>query len=128
MRITICGGGNSAHVCAGYFASKPDFIVNLLTRRPGDWSESVKVTTDLSSWANRGSFIGKLNRISSDPGEVIPMAEVVLVCGPVHVHGLFADAIAPHLTAGVLIGTIFAQGGFDWIVREALRPEHLLKV
>ena len=35
MKITICGGGNLGHVCAGFFAAQEDHIVSLLTTKPG---------------------------------------------------------------------------------------------
>ena len=46
--------------------------------------------------------------------------QVVLICGPAHVHGIIAANVAPHLSPDTYIGTIFAQGGFDWIVRGSL--------
>jgi len=46
--------------------------------------------------------------------------QVVLVCGPAHIHGLLLRSIAPHLSPETYVGTIFAQGGFDWIATDAL--------
>ena len=42
--ITVIGGGNGAHVCVAYFASI-GLRVNLLTRKPQEWSKTVSVTT-----------------------------------------------------------------------------------
>ena len=43
MKITICGGGNLGHVCAGFLASQPDNEVLLLTTRPDAWSPTIEV-------------------------------------------------------------------------------------
>ena len=126
MRVTICGGGNSAHVSAGYFASK-GFTVNVLTRHPLKWNSTIKVTTDLSSWKAKGTLVGKLNRVSSNPANVVPHAEVILFCSPVNAAPEIASSFAPFLSEGVAIGTVFAQGGFDWIIRDAL-GNHMSKV
>lgn len=43
-------------------------------------------------------------------------------------HGTILRRCKDYLKEGVLIGTIFAQGGFDWIAREALTTEGMSKV
>jgi len=76
MKITVIGGGNSAHVAAGYLASKPSYTVNVLTRSPEKWGDTIKVTTKTSSWRQKGTFEGRLNKVSGEAGEVIPGSEV----------------------------------------------------
>jgi len=61
-QITICGGGNGAHVSAGYLASK-GIRVNVLTRRPQEWAEKITITTAGSSWEAKGTFVGPLNKV-----------------------------------------------------------------
>jgi hypothetical protein len=75
MQVTICGGGNSAHVAAGYLAAK-GHTVNVLTTKPEKWSTTVTVTTATSVWKERGNFVGKLNRVSGKAKDVIPGSEV----------------------------------------------------
>lgn len=123
ITVTVCGGGNGAHCCIGYIGAKhPEFVVNVLTTRPEKWSSTrrLKVTTRTSSWAHKGDIVGAINIVSSDPEDVIPSSDVVLVAAPSHVHGTILKRCAAHLKAGALIGTIFAQGGFDWIVKDAI--------
>ena len=36
--IVICGGGNLATVCAGFFAAQENLKVSVLTRKPEAWS------------------------------------------------------------------------------------------
>jgi hypothetical protein len=103
------------------------FRVNVLTTKPNLWSSSVTVTTATSTWKSRGAFVGAINKVSSDPADVIPGCDVIIVCAPAHVHGAIVKSIGPHLSPNTYVGTIFAQGGFDWIVRDALGSEHLHK-
>jgi hypothetical protein len=51
MQVTICGGGNSVHVAAGYIASK-GYKVNVPTTKPSLWSNLVTITTATSSWSH----------------------------------------------------------------------------
>jgi len=117
-QITVCGGGNSAHVSAGYFAWK-GFRVNVLTRRPQLWSGSIKISTTGSSWEDRGIFQGELNLVSSEPSEVIPGSDLVLVAAPANAHPDILSTIAPFIDKGCSVGAIFAQGGFDWAAKHA---------
>mmetsp|Transcript_16200 Transcript_16200/g.32315 ORF Transcript_16200/g.32315 Transcript_16200/m.32315 type:complete len:433 (+) Transcript_16200:184-1482(+) len=119
LTVTVCGGGNGAHCSAGYIASK-GFRVNILTRKPEKWSDTLTITTATSSWASKGSFVGKLAVVSNDPADVIPDSDVVIVAAPAHVHGSILKGCAEYLKEGVFVGTIFAQGAFDWIATEAL--------
>ena len=70
MKICICGGGNLGHVAAGFFAAQEDLQVFLLTTKPERWSQYLEVVD-----VNGKTFKGKLERISSDPKEVIPGAD-----------------------------------------------------
>jgi hypothetical protein len=62
QQVTICGGGNGAHVCAGYLGWK-GVRVNVLTRRPQDWNNSIAITTEGSSWEAKGNFVGPINKV-----------------------------------------------------------------
>jgi len=50
------------------------------------------------------------------------------VAAPSHVHGSILKRCAPYLKEGALIGTIFAQGGFDWIAKDAIGPSGMDKI
>jgi opine dehydrogenase len=120
LTVTICGGGNGAHVAAGYISSK-GYTVNVLTRRPDDWNSSILVSTEGSSWASKGVIRGVLSTVSSDPADVIPQSDVVIIAAPAHAHPQLLELIAPHLPAsGCSVGALFAQGGFDWAAQKAL--------
>ena len=125
--VTICGGGNGAHVAAAYLASK-GVRVQVLTRQPDRWAPTLELSTAGSSWAARGTVTGRLHRVSSHAQHVIPQSDVVLVAAPAHVHPLILEHVKPYLKKGVQLGTLFAQGGFDWAVHKALGEDRLASV
>jgi len=114
-QITVCGGGNGAHICAGYFGWK-GFKVNVLTRKPELWKKELTITTATSIWNHRGSFRGQLATVSNNPAEVIPGSDIVLIAAPADAHPHLLRQIAPFVDRTTNLGTIYAQGGFDWAV------------
>jgi hypothetical protein len=129
LTICILGGGNGAHTAAGYIGSKPDLTVNILTRRPAEWSSTIDVHTKGSSWEHKGVITGRIARASSNPADVVPQADILLVAAPANVHPLLLKRAAPWAKAGVQVGSLYCQGGFDWAVTEAFAGhEHKLSL
>ena len=105
MKICICGGGNLGHVCAGFLANRGN-LVSLLTTKPGRWNSELEIV------APDGVFTGKLTLISSNPEEVIPQAEMVLVCLPGFAIQDELEIIKPHLSNEAIVGTVVSSTGF----------------
>ena len=126
-QVTICGGGNGAHVTAGYLGWK-GVRVNVLTRRPREWAGALAISTQGSSWEEKGEFTGPLHKVSDDPAEVVPGSEYVIVAAPANAHPDLLAKVAPHLDYGAKVGALFAQGGFDWAVKQAFGPERCVVV
>lgn len=107
MNITICGGGNLGHVTAGFLASKDGLCVSLLTTKPELWSQSIEIID-----INGNTFQGRLDRISSSPKDVIPNADIVLLCLPgFAIHDVLCS-IAPWLAKTAWVGTVVSSTGF----------------
>eukprot|EP00501_MAST-03F_sp_TOSAG23-6_P001708 GSMAST32.ASY1.ANO1.1781.1 assembled CDS len=117
--VCICGGGNGAHTAAGYLGSKPNIRVRILTRRPREWNKTIDVHTKGSSWESRGIITGKIEAVSSDPYDVVPGADLLLVAAPANVHPILLKRVAPFAKNGVQVASLYCQGGFDWAVQEA---------
>ena len=113
MRICICGGGNLGHVCAGFLANR-GHKVSILTTKPERWSQTIGVV------APDGSFKGKLAQVSSRPEEVIPQAEIVLVCLPGFAIHDELTKIKPYLSKNSLVGTVVSSTGFFFEAFEVL--------
>ena len=120
--VTIVGGGGSAHVLIP-FLSGAGFTVNLLTRRPGDWSRQMQTQLHSIDGEPLEVFHGELAGISDDPEAVVPEAGIVVLCMPVCKYRAALHGLAPHLARDreVFVGTIYGQAGFDWMVREIAR-------
>lgn len=120
MKITICGGGNLGHVCAGFFAARKEHKVSLLTTHPDKW------TSNLEIFDNQGKvFKGHLEKVSSEPKVVIPEADIILVCLPgFAIHDVLCS-IAPYLDKKTWVGTVVSSTGFFF---EALKifPDYQL--
>lgn len=113
MTITICGGGSLGHVCAGFLAAHGNAEVNILTTRPAAWSHTLTIDTPEGA-----SLTGKLNRISDNPADVIPTADVVLLCLPGFAISSELQRIQVHVRPGTYVGSVFCSTGFFF---EALR-------
>jgi len=116
VRIVICGGGNVAHVLAGLLSQNKGLEIRVLTRKPPLWSEAIRVRDDQGRIT-----IGRPRLISSEAGEVIPGADLVILALPAYARAAVLETIAPHLSGNVWVGSFPGSGGFDWIAQDALR-------
>jgi hypothetical protein len=119
MTITVVGGGSSAHVLIPLLSSS-GHTVNLLTRKPERWSRNVELQYQTFDGDVIRSFDGELNKISADPADVIPQSDAVILCMPVSAYRSTLHQLAPHINTDkeMAIGTVFGQGGFNWMVDE----------
>jgi len=117
--VTIVGGGSSAHILIP-FLSGAGFIVNILTRRPKEWSSKIDLQLHSIDGEVQEEFSGSLTKISDNPAEVIPQASFVILCMPVNKYRIALHGLAPHLAKDkeVFVGTIYGQAGFNWMVDE----------
>lgn len=105
MRICICGGGNIGHVCAGFLANR-GHEVSILTTKPERWRSEIEII------APDGTFTGKLHKVTSKASEVVPQAEIVLICLPgFAIHDELVK-IKPHLSKTCIVGTVVSSTGF----------------
>ncbi|NEO69511.1 NAD/NADP-dependent octopine/nopaline dehydrogenase family protein [Moorena sp. SIO3H5] len=113
--LTIVGGGNSTHVLAGLAPKEVE--TRLLTRRPGEWNQRIEVfsesdTTPISK--------GYLSVISSNPEEVIPGSDLIVICSPVHAYDQILSKIAPYVNQYSHVGSLFAQGCTHFLAQSLL--------
>ena len=127
MIITVVGGGSSAHVLIP-FISNTFKAVNLLTRRPELWSREVRAKYKGPEGEIRGEYSGQITLASSLPEDVIPQADIIILCLPVSKYRPVLHRIAPHISQerDVFLGTIYGQGGFNWMFQEVKSRFELL--
>lgn len=115
MKICICGGGNLGHVCAGFLANR-GYQVSILTTKPERWNSELEIV------APDGIFSGMISLISSNPQEVIPQAEMVLVCLPGYAIHDELVKIKPFLSKETIVGSVVSSTGFFFEAFKVLPP------
>lgn len=128
--VTIVGDGNAAHVLIP-FLGDTHHTVNLMSLRPDDWSQTVMCEVQNMKHEVLHTFHGDLNKISSDYADVIPDADIIFLCMPVHQYRNALKALAPYISRSkkeVFIGTIYGQAGFNWMVHEIEKKHKLTNV
>lgn len=74
---------------------------------------------------------GSCEKISSNPADVIPDADVIVLCMPVHQYRDALNRLAPYINRSkkeVFVGTVYGQAGFNWMVHEVERNYRLENV
>jgi hypothetical protein len=122
--LTICGGGNAAHVLIPLIAGA-GWDVKVYAPL-GD--ESARLQAGIARqgglrarFADGTSRSGTPSAISARPADVIPGAACVLLALPAFAHGPTLEAIAPYLEQDAVVGALPARGGFDYQAEAILR-------
>ena len=129
-KFTTCvvGGGNAAHVIIP-FLSLAGHVVRLLTLTDEVTRWKRQVYCDLldSKDGNKiTEFVGDLHAVSDKPGDVIPGADCVILCMPVHQYRPALNNLARFLDPRktIYLGTIYGQGGFNWMVHHDVEQQY----
>lgn len=120
LNVAICGGGSLGIVCASVFVSQ-GITVSILTDRPERWSQTISATD-----CNGKTYGGVLARISNDPADVIPQADIVLLCVPGYLIEKKLLAIKPYIGTETKVGSIVASTGFFFTAHQVLEAEQPL--
>lgn len=121
MNITVCGGGNLGHVCAGFLAAQDCCRVSLLTSSPSRWSSVIEVHD-----CKGQTFRGTLHKVSSHPEDVIPGADLVLLCLPGFAIREVLLAVRPCLSDSTWVGSVVSSTGFFFEALELLPASQVL--
>ena len=116
MNICICGGGNLGHVITGYLAHK-GYEVSLLTRHPERWDHTIMIHTPENK-----TLEGTIQHLSAESSELIPQADLVLLCLPGYGIADTLRAIRPYLKPNIPVGSVVSSTGFFFEALELL-PE-----
>ncbi len=118
-QLVICGGGSSAHTLIPLLKGS-NFDVSIYTSRPEEWNHCIDLEWHDPSGKVLGSYSGELKKASNDPAQLIPCADYVVFCMPVYRYRVALHEIAPFINKEktVFIGTVYGQGGWNWMVNE----------
>lgn len=92
-----------------------------MSLNPSKWERTIRC-----DWKNMKdeiiqTFVGDINKLSDDFSVVIPDADIIFLCLPVHQYRKALGKLAPHINKSkkeVFVGTIYGQAGFNWMVHE----------
>lgn len=119
--VLMAGGGNLCHgTIATIGHNNPQYTINVLSTRPEVWGSTITAYTAKSAWESKGNLVGRINRVSKNPQDVAPNADIVYICSPAHHKPAILRQIRPYLKEGAMVGSVFGQGAFDVQAFEAL--------
>jgi opine dehydrogenase len=129
INTTVIGGSNSAHTLIPLLASS-GHKVNLLTRHPEKWNKEITMEFTLPDGTIKDTLTGELNIISDKPEELIPISDIIILSLPVSKYRTVLDHIAPYIDKDkkIYLGTIYGQGGFNWMVEEIKKKYRLTNI
>lgn len=118
INFCICGGGSLGHVIAGYLGANADVRVSMLTQRPQLWKNDIEVHTPEQTIIH-----GHIHTISSNPEDVIPQANIILLCLPGFAIKQQLQLIKPYVKSTTLVGSVFSSTGFFFNAMEILNED-----
>jgi len=121
--LAICGAGNAGHALAVVTSQRFDGDVYWLTGSE-EKAESLKQSVFSEDGLQSAGVISgrgdRLRRISADPAEIIPDADIVLVAVPAFAHAIVLHQIAPHFKHDAILGILPSRSGFELEVTSIL--------
>ncbi len=128
MQITICGGGNAAHVLAGLLGSKEGFSIRVYAPYGDEakrWQDGIQQNGGIIVSTPEGKIIGRPSTIYREPHAAVAGSQLVLLALPAFAHETILKQITPHLSPGTWVGALPARGGFDLCMRDILKETTL---
>lgn len=123
LKLTICGGGNAAHVLIG-LASQAGWEVDVFAPL-ADEADRLRTGGGITVRQQHKTSVGQARCISPDPAEVIPGSKLILLALPAFAHDTTLRAIAPFLEPSVIVGALPARSGFDFAAHSILAERDL---
>lgn len=114
-RITICGGGNAAHVLIA-LAAEAGWEVNVFAPLAAEARqiEAGAAAGGITARFRDRTIAGRAARVSTSAAKTVPGSELVLLALPAFAHGLVLQAVLDHLEPGAILGALPARSGFDY--------------
>jgi hypothetical protein len=122
-KLTICGGGNAAHVLIG-LAGQAGWDVDVFAPLAHE-ADRLRTGGGIMVRQQDKTNGGHARCISANPAEVIPGSKLVLLALPAFAHDITLRAIAPFLEASVIVGALPARSGFDFAAHSILAERDL---
>lgn len=104
--------------------------MSVYTSRPERWAKTINLEWHDPSGKVLGTYSGDLKTISNNPEDLFPDADYIVFCMPVHKYRVALQKIAPFINKDktVFVGTVYGQGGWNWMVDEIKKQYELTKI
>lgn len=124
--ICIVGGSNSSYSIISLLSQNKNNKIKLLTSRPLDWEKEIYCNMVNENNHVADTLKGTIILSSSEPKDVIPDAEIIIITAPVHSYTNYLQNIACYINhnAPVYLGFIYGQGGIDWMCQALVNEYH----
>lgn len=126
LTIVIAGGGNATHVLLGLLGSNPKYTVRLwdvVAKEVETFKTQLAANDNMMTLNNTGGATpevtqGKVDKVSTDPADVLPGADLLLIAVPAFAHEVYLKGSVPFASPKMAVGCMVAEGGFDWQLRD----------
>lgn len=115
LTFCICGGGSLAHAVTAVLSASPLNKVHVLSRNPGQWSGTLSL-----NYRDEVNIIGRIERVSDNPAEVIPGADIIFIAVPHAYREEVLLSISPYVSPHAWVGALPGFAGFAWTARHYL--------
>lgn len=126
LKVTVCGGGKSAHVMAVLAASQVEMEVTVLTMYKDEaekWSKAIEndnMTLTINGPELSRDVKAKPGLVSNDPKAVVPGSDIVIFTVAAFAHEDYMKAISEHLDKRAVLVGFPGQAGFEYMCRSYL--------
>jgi NAD/NADP octopine/nopaline dehydrogenase, alpha-helical domain len=114
--LTICGGGNAGHALAVVLSKRIDAQIDWLVGSP-ERADLIHRGLSRGGLRSTGVIAAQADRLrttSSDPAEVIPNADMVLLAVPAFAHAEVLRRVGMQLGDETRVGCLPTRGGFEF--------------
>ncbi len=118
IHICICGGGGLGHTCGAVLSTAKGVIVSLYTKHPESWRSSFVVDDP-----NGKVFQGHFTDISDKAQDVIPHADIILLCLPAYLIESTLTEIRSFVSPKAIVGAVVGNTGFFMFAHRLLPGE-----
>ena len=125
--MTVCGGGNGAHVLAGLAASAPNVVSRVLTLFADEadrWTAAMKdhefTLKKFHDGAEVATVKGNPHLVTKDAQKAADGCDVIIFVVPAFAHEQYLRELAPHIKPGMVVVGLPGQAGFEFAIRGIL--------
>lgn len=123
--ICIVGAGNEGHYLMALLGSNKDLKVSVLTSKADGFQKEIVCHNVQSD----EYIVGRLEKASTEPKDVIPMADVVIFTVPTNGCEKYLRKIEPHINRpGVVLVFIPGTGGVEYMAKKLVEEKKCIIV